>query len=238
MSYILDALKKSEQERQRGTVPDLLRVQEEVLQLPKRPSRWRYAGIAAMVVVAGVSVWMLLPSMTGGPAVTPLTPQQSPERMATLGQERDTPASVPAASVAGTRSGEPRLPAAAVRGGPVRERREPVDGMPVSGRTEPAPVSQDPVKPGLPVRQAVLPPADPDRIYNFKELPAALQKELPSFALSAFMYSSNPELRMVRINAQMMREGQELTAGIRLQEITTDGVILASQGYRFFIAMK
>jgi general secretion pathway protein B len=97
---------------------------------------------------------------------------------------------------------------------------------------------QDTEKPAASPQPAALPPADPEKVYRLKELPAALQKTLPSISLSAFMYSSNPALRVVRINNQMMREGQELTAGIRLQEITTDGVILASQGYRFFVAMK
>jgi hypothetical protein len=43
---------------------------------------------------------------------------------------------------------------------------------------------------------------------------------------------------MVKINGQMLREGQDLTDGLELKEITHDGVILSYQNYRFHVGLK
>lgn len=238
MSYILDALKKSEQERQRGTVPDLLTVQEDILQHPPRRFPWRYVAVAIIVLGAGVAARLLLPLRTGVPAVPAVIQEEQPAVVPVAPKKQDMPAPAPTFLLSEKRVAERRVPVAGDKGDTGMLPPAVVPERPLPGTAQPAPAPQDTVKPVLSTQQATLPPADSDRVYRLKELPATLQKALPSFSLSAFMYSSNPELRMVRINQQMMREGQEVTAGVRLQEITTDGVILASQGYRFFIAMK
>lgn len=234
MSYILDALKKSEKERQRGTVPDLLTVQEDMLQLPPKRFPWRYVVLAVIVAAAGVAARMLLPLANQVPAAPAVIQQPVVEPPAL--PQRDLSV-LPPAPLTEQRAAAKRLPVPEDNKEMDIVRPEGLPGRPLSVKAH-APVPQDSEKPAVSARQEVLPPADPEKIYRVKELPAALQKTLPPLSLSAFMYSSNPELRMVRINSQMMREGQELTAGVRLQEITADGVILTSQGYRFFVAMK
>ncbi|MBA4372361.1 MAG: hypothetical protein C0402_05815 [Thermodesulfovibrio sp.] len=245
MSYILDALKKSEQERQRGTVPDLLTVQEEVLQTPVQRFRWQYVAAAAIVLGAGIAVWLLLPLKSSGPAGTAVIQEQLPASVVpVVSQEKVMQAPVPAFPMTEKRVEAMRVPVAGADKGKMDP--EVLPELPPAGKTKTASVPAETGKPVAatqppaqsPLQPLILPPADSGRIYRLKELPAALQKMLPSFSLSAFMYSSNPALRMVRINEQMMREGQELTAGIKLMEITADGVILSSHGYRFFIAMK
>jgi general secretion pathway protein B len=61
MSYILDALKKSEKERQRAVVPDVLTVQELRSQAQKKRVWWPYLLLAALVINAGLLVWWLNP---------------------------------------------------------------------------------------------------------------------------------------------------------------------------------
>ena len=77
-----------------------------------------------------------------------------------------------------------------------------------------------------------------NKIYKLMELPSSIRQSLPSFSVSALLYSSSPASRMVRINEQMMHEGQDLTAGVKLEEITRDGLIFRYQKYRFFVATK
>lgn len=238
MSYILDALKKSEQERQRGTVPDLLTVQETLLQTPRSRSPWQYIAVAVMVLGGVAAALLLLPlqgRLPAGPAAIHELPPASSEPAVSPG--RELPVSGPAA-----RRIEKRIPALQppVTGAAEEKATLPPQALPArssSGGERPASVLSEAEKPVLATTPAV-PPADPARLYRIKELPAALQQLLQVFSLSAFMYSTNPELRMVRINGQMLHEGQELTPGTKLQEITTEGVILVSHGYRFFIAMK
>ena len=43
---------------------------------------------------------------------------------------------------------------------------------------------------------------------------------------------------MARINDRMMREGQDLSQGLKLEEIIEDGVIFRFRDYRFFVGMK
>ena len=81
-------------------------------------------------------------------------------------------------------------------------------------------------------------PPDENKIYKIKELPSSVRQNLPSFSITALMYSSTPASRMVRVNDQMMYEGQDLTAGVTVDEITKDGVIFKHQKYRFFVGVK
>ena len=79
---------------------------------------------------------------------------------------------------------------------------------------------------------------DENKLYKLQELPSAIRQDLPAFSVSALLYSSNPASRMVRINEHMMYEGQDLTAGVKLEEITREGIILRYQKYRFYVAVK
>lgn len=222
MSYILDALKKSEQERQRGSVPDLLTVQAEIVQSPRRSFPWAYLIAAAVLLNAGIAVWWLLPAPAGRPEVPAAAPVQ--QQASGLKEERQLKAAEQPLP-----EGETKQPKKEAAPHQADRTALPSNPAPEPTKAERPAVSSEPVS---------IPPADPGRIYNLKELPAALQKGLPKFGLSAFMYASDPALRMVRINDQMMREGQELSPGLRLQEITAEGVVMTSQGYQFFISMK
>jgi hypothetical protein len=77
-----------------------------------------------------------------------------------------------------------------------------------------------------------------NRLYNVSELPLQVRQNLPDFSVSVFIYSDEPASRLVRINGQMMREGQNLTSGVKLEEIVPSGVIFSCQRYRFLIAPK
>jgi len=80
----------------------------------------------------------------------------------------------------------------------------------------------------------------PDRkLYKLSELPLSVRESLQKFfTITAYMYSSIPSERKVRINDHMMREGQELEPGIRIEEIVPDGVILSYKKFHFFVSVK
>jgi len=60
LSYILDALKKSEQERSRGTVPDIKTIHEPGTALPARSSSRIYVILMVLLfVVAGLGYWIV-----------------------------------------------------------------------------------------------------------------------------------------------------------------------------------
>lgn len=47
-------------------------------------------------------------------------------------------------------------------------------------------------------------------------------------------YSNKSTNSIVSINSRMMKEGDSLVPGLKLEQITPDGVILSFKGYRFW----
>jgi len=71
MSYILDALKKSEKERKQGTVPDLMTVQDVIVQEQKKSSLLPYLLLLALLLNGALLAWWLVPWQSKKPeAVT------------------------------------------------------------------------------------------------------------------------------------------------------------------------
>lgn len=59
MSYILDALRKAEQERQTKRTPDLHSVQQGSVAPKKSPSRWLWIGVVLVAIIAiNTAVWL------------------------------------------------------------------------------------------------------------------------------------------------------------------------------------
>ena len=107
-----------------------------------------------------------------------------------------------------------------------------MNGMP------PKAVSIAPTKAVTPVpgKTANAGPSDPaqeQRVMTMGELPLSIRHELPSMQISVHLYSTNPKNSFVNINNQMLQEGEALAPGIRLEQITPDGMILSYKGYRF-----
>lgn len=76
------------------------------------------------------------------------------------------------------------------------------------------------------------------RIFELHELPDSIQGSLPNLFLSILVYSGQAGGRRVVVNGSSMHEGQELTAALKLVEITPDGAIFAYRGYRFHKAVR
>ena len=70
-------------------------------------------------------------------------------------------------------------------------------------------------------------------VMNISDLPPAIQQALPRMSIAVHAYSPKLQDRVVMINNRMMREGQDLTPGLRLEQITPDGMIFSFGGYRF-----
>ena len=71
-------------------------------------------------------------------------------------------------------------------------------------------------------------------MFNLRELPEALQKEIgDSVVISGFSSSAEDSERLVIINDRVRRAGDDVVAGMTLESIQADGVILNYKGYRF-----
>ncbi len=56
--------------------------------------------------------------------------------------------------------------------------------------------------------------------------------------ISVHAYSGNPRDRMVGINNRMLREGDNVAPGLKLEQITPEGMILGYKGYSFRRGVK
>jgi general secretion pathway protein B len=60
--------------------------------------------------------------------------------------------------------------------------------------------------------------------------------ELPDLRLDLHVYAVNPAERFVFLNMRKLREGEALPEGVRVEQITPNGVDLSYRGKRFALA--
>ena len=242
MSYILDALKKSEQERGHGNVPGVQTIHSASISYRNdRPSWWPYLLIAAVFLNIAVIVMLNLDKLgvstsdtgtTAGqspPAINSPQPQKQTAVTTTPTKEGDTD-NVPA-------SPDTKLQQPASSGGQFRSpdnlQKNPAGA--VEQHHEEA--STLPVQESTPVTKSA---TAPQPVYNkarevidYNELPQQVRSQLPAIIISAHVYSTNPSQRSIDINNNFMEEGEYLIDGLVLHEITRNGAILDYQGTLF-----
>ncbi|MFT5211859.1 MAG: hypothetical protein ACI9CE_003600 [Flavobacterium sp.] len=69
------------------------------------------------------------------------------------------------------------------------------------------------------------------RKLPFTELPAAIKNLLPDLSFSTHLYGEDKSFSIVNINGKMLKEGDRISEGLSLKEITQDGVVLHYQEY-------
>ncbi|MGF2734950.1 general secretion pathway protein GspB [Marinobacter sp. DUT-1] len=224
MSYILDALRKSETERRQGKVPDL----GQQVQLIHRPKKKRSSSAAvwialALLVNAAVLAVVFWPDQ--GLIATP-SQQQAPaiaRKDVAMETRQEAPADVP----------EPVGQATADDW--VAETGEAEEPEPRAG-PEPQ-VSEKPtiIVPSVAANDGnpVLPEVESSgRVPHLVELPLSFQKSIPDLTFNSHLYSSDPSSSRVMINDNYLRAGDTFS-GLTVERITEDGVVLSRKGQSF-----
>jgi len=267
MSYILDALRKSDQQRQRGAAPTLLAVQESAV-APKRPAFLVYGLLAAVLVGAGMVIGWLRPWQPeqvapGRPesiAAKPLesTPRQPAPAPSAVARQPPSPGlqttqkeSAPS-EMARQPKPQRKLKTAArpAQAAPASSEMAPQPKPELPARTKPEsdgpPLEADATAPGRtaaaaperPVDTAAADAARVQTVISMAELPLSAQQELPAMTISVHAYSDNPGARLVGINNRILREGEYVVPGLKLEQITPDGMIFGYKGYSFRRGVK
>jgi general secretion pathway protein B len=231
--FILDALKKSENDRQRQSSPALFEVK---VAAPRRSFPLWAVGLA---VLLGVNVIFLLWFVTREPA-TPTTPDvavaQAPPATSQPGM-----VTVPATST--------YIPANAPSTVSVTP---PVNDAGVVGPSPAPPLAEEPVLSG---QEPSVPPDYDSRDYRPAITPAqagavaaarremssapsrdevlAQGTQLPEMRLDLHVYDPDPAKRFVFVNMRKLREGDSLPEGVRLDAITQTGAKFTYHGTQF-----
>jgi len=218
MSFILDALKKSEAERQQKGKAEFAGVPTSSGE--KGPPRWLWIVAVLLVINLAVLIGLLLRPEAPGPAVA----KPAPSARQPLAQ----PAALPEAT-SGSAPFEEQV-AAARRNAPPAQPETP----------EPAAVAQpETTRTAQPVTAAASTRAAAARadasMPTFLQLQAEGKLTLPDLHVDIHVYSERPEDRFVFINMTRHREGGRLPEGPVVAEITSDGVVLRHEGVTFLL---
>ena len=218
MSYILDALRKSDQQRQREAAP-LTRLAPTAEIEAKPPVISRNISIALVLLGIGIVIGWLQPWRSGDPAATPTPVLATLPAPSANRTEFEPPAT----------STEP--PAARPSVAP------PTHDMRAEAKAEATRVSPAPMPERLEtIAPSASAPAQLDRALT--EPLASAPQGTPNLTISMHSYATSPKDRMAMINGQILREGETFGDGLRLEQVTPSGVVVSYKGYRFSRAMR
>jgi general secretion pathway protein B len=237
LSFILDALRKSEHERQRQAGPAIAE-----MPIARPASRLPVAlGVIGALLAVNLAVLLYFMLRQDAPEVQRVeaVPAAAPAPVASA------PAPLPAASAV-----PPPEATTALVPAPAGRELQPLTDV-ATRETPPPPQYEPPSAPDpslLPAPPAALatpavadrPPsaatsAREDNVPRLDTLPAQATAGLPALNLDLHIYASSPAQRAVFINGRRYREGESLPEGVEVLEITPEGAVLSHRGQRFLL---
>ena len=230
MSYILDALKKSEQERGHGNVPGVQTVHTSSLNYKHKKAYWPYILITAVVLNLIVMLYFFLDKDAEETRLRVKNQAVDTPHTATLDTNQNRTTTV----IDANRQTRPApvkqriLPAAEPRKTDTSAMLEPAsndDTIDDYRFNEPA--VQEVV-----IEEPLAESSDSD-IITYHELDESIKQQLPAIIVSAHVYSTNPQQRSIVINNNFLEEGEYIIDGLILHEITPNGAILNYNGILF-----
>jgi len=215
MSFILDALKKSENSRLRQDHPAIFDAQAAAVRRQGLP-RW---GIALMVLlglnllILAYALWRPSEPPAAVPTVQPESTTASAAAHTAAAPAQSRPAqSRPALSAPALAAPPSAAPTRSMAAPPSDVRRSTPPAFPVSSEESPT----------LPSRDDLL----------------AAGAAIPEANLNMHVYDASPPLRFVLLNGQRLREGEVSREGLRVEQILPSGVLLSAGGTSFMLSIN
>ena len=246
MSYILDALRRADAERERGAVPSLQSQQHTIIEddaAPARPRSLVWAVVALALAVLALLAWNFLGGSRAGACAhrrvdhdagagarcrrfsprprcrpRPCRPRRPRRRCRRPTRRRRRARAAGDANAAPGRGGTGAMAKTAVdaRRTPRAERRR--------RRSESVP--------RRPQRRCRAGTAEP-RVHSQAELPEEIRRDLPKLVIGGSSYSGDAASRMVMINGQVFHEGDRLAPDLVLERIRLKSAVLSFKGWRY-----
>ncbi|MBX3618369.1 MAG: general secretion pathway protein GspB [Rhizobacter sp.] len=225
MSYILDALRRADSERERGAIPSLhskpvppALADAEADAAVTRSRLVLWAGMGVLAVLAGVVVWLLVGR--GEP--------REPDPMPMAAATRTPAASPVAAAAAMTQAPAPASPMPAV---PMPEPPPATARAAAAESHTPDRAAAKPAPKGAPAAHG-----DDDAqapVPSMASLPDNLRRELPPLTVSGATYSKTASSRMLILNGQVFHEGDKVAGDLLLEQIRLKSAVFSYRGHRF-----
>jgi general secretion pathway protein B len=254
MSFILNALKKSETDRQRQNGPALFEVKV------ARPGTglplWAVALGMLLAVNLVIVGWVLLRHPSQAPAEAAAVPAPSTVAAGPGGAQGQAMPQGPAPNTVPAAGAAPAPPLGQTAG-----MTQPApSGPPASTPGTPQPVNPDAANGALATQGGpttdkanpddYAPAADPGIVQGFgnhvthgtesglplyQDAALAPGKRLPELRLDLHVFAAKPQDRFVMINMKKLHEGDALPEGVRVESITPDGAVMSHNGTRFLL---
>ena len=210
MSYILEALKKAQAERQLGSAPTLHAPTLQATNTASPAARFSKPLLLSVVAMAAViGVLLVLVWRAPQPASAPVV----------VGSAQ--PASVSATPAAPTPAPTP-LPA------PVADLPPSVANLARASAPAPAP------QPAMAAPALAKPVAAPEEpVVNLRDLPEPIQRSIPPVTVGGYIYSKNAADRLLLVDKILRHEGEEVAPGLLLEKLQPKEAVFNFKGYRY-----
>jgi general secretion pathway protein B len=222
MSYILDALRKSQQARQPAPTPEPRGAVHNISLSWPNAGWWLAAGLVLLfgLLIAAFVFWR--GTAGGAPPVPAETtpPSASAIEPAPVAEEKTPPVETLVRNMPPVHdlAEEAKVPVRVIAKKPER--------------VHDADKAQANHRPAAP-ETATTALLAPDDAPLLQDMPTNFQRALPSLRVSIHVYAPDPSQRILFINNRQYRQGDRIEGDIRVEEIVPDGVILSYRGERF-----
>lgn len=248
MSFILDALKKSESERQRQSGPGVF--QPRIASPRARFPVWAVALGLLLGVNLLILVWVMTrPETTPAVATAPAAAAQPSATPSSAAAAGGVP---PSAGVAGAVSASAAVPATRFNPplivDPALTETEPgaTEAAPSARTAAGTPFNPNDYIPAQPATAGATTPLGANAAtrggsntnYASREALLARGQSVPEVALSLHVYDPDPAKRFVFVNGQRGSDGDTLPGGLRIEQIVPEGAVLSWNGNRFLAAIQ
>ena len=219
MSYILDALKKSSEERRKHETDRQTTFPTVEEAVPRRNTRRTGTTVITLLMLVIVTAAV---AAGGWIFFTFHTPSE---------KKLDIPDTVVQVESVNPPETAPRQQTS-VALEPKTEQTS-VASLPRSSQS----ISPQPAKTPTPKRTPPAPGPAKETIPLLEDLPFEVQATIPEMKFSGHVYSPTPSLRMIMINTGIVREKEMVAKDLRLLEITENGLLMEFKGTRFRVKL-
>jgi general secretion pathway protein B len=259
MSILLEALKKSEQQRQLGDTPTISTPVETFTGDRDDLQHWIPLSLMALSVI--ILAWFGWQQYQGprGTAAAPEPARQiagvpagerAPSGESAAVTDRGTPSLDDGSKAAPATSGEKeRTPVEAFQA-PQQEQQIAADPVPQEAPPGGSESTQEAPPPDAgsgqfaeeAVSESAAPPEPRSRVQphesepiSYWELPQGVRDDLPEIRITVLVYAEKPEDRFLLMSGKRLLENEEVEGGLVLQEIRREGAVFKYRKYRFLV---
>lgn len=234
MSYILDALRRAERERNLGKAPSLQVVmQHDAAETPRNPARLLLIAVTLLAVAGAIAALLLRQPSTPEPR-TPETPAVTPAAPAAPEAAAEPPGEAPELNSLDDLAEPEPAPIASSEAEPdLGEIAEPVVALQPEDlqQTPPPPPPADAeVAPTPSLAPSPTQAANAGSVPLLRDLPPAYRADFPALSVEVHVFDRLPEKRWIMVGGRRYREGEVLSEGPRIVEINEEGIVFDYRG--------